>query len=452
MQFCIVFAVIASLAAADLAPSGEVAFAGPKLIATMLVQLIVVLLAWAISKQTHADVQSMTMARDAVMKRLERRYSLHLAVWITTSICILGCFDWPRMVQSWSWANDQFWRPLVLLSPILLPLIASWAFLFDAEKSVATLTDAAVGKVNSELPRTRWQHVLSQLRGFVLVPLIPILVIAAWLQFCDQHLPTNIVGIGAFASWLVRGIPLILVASLFPLLLRHVWRTQPMQPGTLRASLETRCQQLGFDVSEILIWQTDGRMLNAAVAGFTSRLRYVFLTDRLVRDLKPSQVECIFLHEVAHARLRHSRNLLLAFCGTLGATFVAVGLVLKEATASWSESASATVMLAGMLVGFVASYLLVGRYARLLELQADLWAARRSPDPDEYLRAIASIATGDPDTATWMHPSFQQRCEFLMNGFQSAADSVRFRLRMAVTQLLAFVAGLVAFSLLAYVA
>ena len=82
MQFCIVFAVIASLAAADLAPPGEVAFAGPKLIATLLVQVIVVLVAWAITKQTSADVQSMTMDRNTVMARLEWRYSLHLAVWI----------------------------------------------------------------------------------------------------------------------------------------------------------------------------------------------------------------------------------------------------------------------------------------------------------------------------------------------------------------------------------
>ena len=339
---------------------------------------------------------------------------------------------------------------MVLLLPILLPLIASWAFLYDAEKLVASLEEPGTRESKPRL--TRWQHVLSQIRGFVFVPLIPILVIATWLQLCEQLLPNNAVGVAGLGSLLVRGLPLFFVALLFPALLRHVWRTEPMRRSKLRERLDARCEQLGFDVSEILLWRTDYRMLNAAVAGFSSRLRYVFLTDRLVRDLEPSQVECVFLHEIAHARLRHSRNLVLAFCGAIGASFVAVGLFIREATATWNETTSAIAMLVGMLVGFAISYLLVGRYARLLELQADLWAAKRSPNPEEYLRAIASIATGDPDSATWMHPSFQQRCEFLMNGFQSASDLIRFRLRMAVAQLAAFAVGLVAFSLLTYVA
>ena len=101
MQLCVVFAVIASLAAADLAPDGEVAFGAPKLAAVVLVQLIVVLVAWAVSSQTRADISCEGFPKKEVVRRLERRSRWHLGTWLVASFCILTCFDWPRMVNSW---------------------------------------------------------------------------------------------------------------------------------------------------------------------------------------------------------------------------------------------------------------------------------------------------------------------------------------------------------------
>jgi Zn-dependent protease with chaperone function len=72
----------------------------------------------------------------------------------------------------------------------------------------------------------------------------------------------------------------------------------------------------------------------------------------------------------------------------------------------------------------------VGRYARLLELQADLWAANKMSDAPQYMRAIAAVAVGNPDEITWLHPSFRQRNDFLKQD-EKAAVWLRRRLQIA---------------------
>ena len=64
MQLCIVFVVVASLAAADLASPEEVVLGAPKLCAVLLSQCLVVVVAWAIACQTGVDAANDLMTEN----------------------------------------------------------------------------------------------------------------------------------------------------------------------------------------------------------------------------------------------------------------------------------------------------------------------------------------------------------------------------------------------------
>jgi len=71
-------------------------------------------------------------------------------------------------------------------------------------------------------------------------------------------------------------------------------------------------------MQNILLWQTKSRSTNAALCDVIPQWRYVLVTEQLLDELTPTQVEMVFLHEVDHAELRHSLKLMMAMVATLG--------------------------------------------------------------------------------------------------------------------------------------
>src|SRR4029077_1449988 len=100
----------------------------------------------------------------------------------------------------------------------------------------------------------------------------------------------------------------ILVISMFvglPWILRLALGLKPLPPGPTRDRLERCAVRLRFRCSNILLWNTHGGIANAMVAGIVPWLRYVVLTDRLVEELTPQEVEAVFGHEIGHVKHRH---------------------------------------------------------------------------------------------------------------------------------------------------
>ncbi len=71
------------------------------------------------------------------------------------------------------------------------------------------------------------------------------------------------------------------------------------------------------------------------------------------------------------------------------------------------------------LVLVLLSLLAVGRYARLLELQADGWAVSQAhaDQQGQYVEALRKLSSyAEVDQVGWLHPSFAQRRDFLLRG------------------------------------
>ena len=269
--------------------------------------------------------------------------------------------------------------------------MAIWSVLFAAERNL-----------DPSLRKVAWsRYVANQLRSFACLPPLLLFGLHVWLLGCEQIWPQYqgfVVGI------VIRSLPLVLGTLLYPLLLQQVWSTRPLEPGVLRETLFQECRSHRLAVREVLVWNTGLRIANAAIAGVLAPLRYVFISDRLMRDLPTEQVRALFLHELAHAKLRHPLRRLIAMLGMATPCF---GLVWP--TGEFNAHAAA------LFCVFLFSGLLVfGRFARSLELEADYWAAAQFQDRLGYLRAIANVGSGCPDRRTWMHPSFQQRCDLVL--------------------------------------
>ena len=75
---------------------------------------------------------------------------------------------------------------------------------------------------------------------------------------------------------------------------------------------------------DLLVWRSDGMMINAAVMGLLAPVRYVLLSDGLLATMNVSQIEAVFGHEAGHVRHRHIQHFLLF---ALAGWFLVVGLM-----------------------------------------------------------------------------------------------------------------------------
>ncbi len=125
---------------------------------------------------------------------------------------------------------------------------------------------------------------------------------------------------------------LIIALTLAPLILRFAWNPQPLPAGEFRSIMSDLAKHLRFRYSDLLLWNTNSMVANAAVSGIFPWPRYVIFTDGLVQSLNLDQLISVFGHEVGHVRHRHIPFFILFtllsvffWCGALPA-FVHAGV------------------------------------------------------------------------------------------------------------------------------
>ena len=233
----------------------------------------------------------------------------------TTTLRLVALAGLAADLFATSWPDMLFATPvlsavpglvhLILLVPYFLCLTAILWMLYPVERASRDVFAAP--------PRwTRGQYVIFNIRHQVLIVALPLtLILVAYVATRDYRRPIA----EAFRSpWAPDAILVIVAGLVFlfaPVMLRHIWSTSPLPDGPLRRKLLALCDRIGLRVREILVWHSDGVMVNAAVMGLVPRVRYILLSDALLDAMSDEEVEAVFGHEAGHVRYHHIQYFLV---------------------------------------------------------------------------------------------------------------------------------------------
>lgn len=358
-------------------------------------------------------------------------------------------------------ASLQILSDMATLTVYVMACAMLWFTAYPLEKRVHDGSMPASGPLRSDAGFRLRSYLDANLRHHVLVVAAPMMLIL----FGSNVIRANEDRIADWfgSPWggdLALGGVAALVFLIAPAILRRVWRTEPLPPGPLRGELETLCRRIGLRCRDILVWRSDGMMMNAAVMGVVAPLRYVLLSDTLVTSMTTKQVEAVFGHEAGHIRHRHiEKFLVFAFVGWL----VVAGTM--EIVAWWAMKSGgragisgSTVQTIGLGTAGVVWLLAFGWVSRRFEWQADVFGASCAASSAErcdqpcsahpasspfksgaarvcmtgamvFTSALERVAltNGIPrDDPSWRHSSIAHRVSHLMALAGDPAEAARF--------------------------
>ncbi|MCH2132280.1 MAG: M48 family metalloprotease [Phycisphaerales bacterium] len=365
--------------------------------------IVILLVAWWTCRRTARHVgqgHAERMAGAAALVRLARALVLINAIFAVLAL------EWLGTIRGLT-GDLVFVDELIVMLPALGALYLLGVAWYPIEVSIAATTGNPVPLAS------RWGFAWSQFSIGVLLILLPALLIVAFIEAIEA----------IDTSWISDAwrqvLFLVVVAAVFlgmPLVVRGLLAVRPMAPGPLRDSLLDVCDVHAVRVREILRWRTGGVMLNAAVVGLVGRLRYVLMTDTLVRMLPERYIEAVMAHEVGHVRRRHMPWLFLSIVSLV--LLAEVALVPIPVLPRGDSLLQLGVLLVVLWVGF-------GWISRRFEQQADAFAVQhlsRSDAETELvtveavttmigtLQAIATLNGDRIRRHSWRHGSIAWRC------------------------------------------
>jgi Zn-dependent protease with chaperone function len=298
---------------------------GASALATAGVAILPTAFAAWLAARTSRRLLSAPWDRQKTLRTYHRGRLLQLLLLIGGQFAALGLLGWGWAVRTMCGADAPeklpFGAELLVIAPFVIGLVSSWAAFYSAEQFLAPRDSSATKYCGG-----RWGYVSFQSRQYLTLIGLPLglMVIARGLQWA---LPEYVDG-----AWLLL-IPIGLVGAalvLAPWPLRLILGARPLPPGPIREQLEATARRLRFRYSDILLWDTHNGVANAMVAGPVPWVRYVFLSDRLLAELTPAEIEAVFGHEIGHIRHRH----FLFYAAFMGLSVVTL-MGLWMMTANW---------------------------------------------------------------------------------------------------------------------
>ncbi len=355
---------------------------------------------------------------------------------------LLQGVGWAEVVRSGLGLRDAVLvDELLILLPFLLAQVAGWWGSFPAERALRH-PDLEVRR-----PAGAGRSVLLKARqGFGMV-LPSALIFTVGQDLVRIARPDAVGDPGVQVALMAAMAALVLAAS--PAFVRLSWPTSPLPPGPLRDRLERLAARFRFRCTDILVWDTDGLVVNAGVTGALPWFRYVLLTDALIAGMDEREVAAAFGHEVGHVHHRHLAFLGFFLVGSMGAVSLAGDLVyahalkgLEFASGPRGESLAQGGVIAGLGLAYFA--LVFGLLSRRFERQADVFGCRAAscdrPDCPPHLdlgggsaapaadvplcpvgirtfanalTQVARLSETEPSARSWRHGSIARRIAFV---------------------------------------
>jgi len=333
-----------------------------------------------------------------------------------------------------------------VLIPFLITVILCWFLDYRFHRAVRTALDDQQGQSRGYWSRGR--HVMFNIRHMLLFTIVPVSIILLVTDVLEMHL----------MAFVPRGIqdPIYLTASLgtaaavfliAPVILTGIWRTRTLEPGPLRSDLEDLCARLRFNYRDILVWESDGVIANAAVMGLIAPVRYILVSDGIIDRMDSQHIRAVFAHEGGHVTSHHLGYLMLLAISVM--TLCQSAAIFAAELFELPGPVTLALMFASvMLFG----WLLFGLVSRQFERQSDVigaWAS--APDPENSPRithegaalfagALQQIAQQNginQNARNWRHGSIAHRVQYILmlgstGGTRTAIDRTVRRIKIAI--------------------
>ena len=230
---------------------------------------------------------------------------------------------------------------------------------------------------------------------------------------------------------------LLVWSMLSPYRARIYHEFEPLEPGPVRAEIESLMARAGLEVSHIQVMDTSTRSkyATAYVMG-DGPTRRVVLGDNLVAGFAPREIAVALAHELGHERLEHQDRTWLSLTLATLVFLILVRLILWLAPKSKrlglradADPAVLPLILLIMLALFLGNQPLSAWLDRQEEVAADAEGIALTSDPVAFtslMVRLARINQADVDPPAWRHwmwghhPSIKQRIEF---GLRWAAEN-----------------------------
>ena len=444
MQLALILAILASHLAASHGPTGPASLPWARFLLVLSGAGCVIMLAVLAARFATRGTYEQLPRRIRWFSYFQR---LHLMVWLAVIAASQLLFQWPRLVQfNWHLGSWVLLDDLLILAPVFVPLLLSWAAFYDVDQTL-TQVQCRKGRPDTTTPTHcgRLDFVLLMSRQLLAPTVLPIVVILAVVDVIKWILPEVS---HSRQVWLVLLPTVFAVLSVMPVLLRRTWNTRRLSPGPLRDRLEVTGRRAGFSPREILVWDTGGRVVNAAVAGMLPKYRCVFLSDRLLSEFDEAEIESLFAHELGHLRHRHLMLRLVAVFACMAAWTVIPTLApricdsLLQSLVSWGIGPHLQADLLIPVLAATSALFLLSWYSRILEFQADLWAYQseqtdrgcgRQLEGSTYVSALKKLVVlsgENPRRGGWLHPPMCQRIQLLREIQQNPSRFGQFQRRL----------------------
>ncbi len=345
--------------------------------------------------------QFIIRANDGTHAGLDRTHERHsraglglLILLTVTTLFLMICTPWLPLVRT-VWRLDR-WplaAELVILAPFFASLTAAWLALYPADRVIRR---AAIDQrvLDGAAPRPVWSrgvYLAYKFRHHIAIIAAPMLVVLFAKHYIDRiRYDVNRATRLPYAADLLVGSAVSIVLFIAPLFIRYIWATRRLENGDLRDRLERQCKRVGLKYREILVWDSHGLIVNAAVMGFIAPIRFVLLSDGLIETMSPRQIEAVFGHEAGHVRHHH----LQFFVVFSVLSMLVVGGIL-ELLNRFTNIGDGILQLIAMVATLLVWGAGFGWVSRCFERQADIFGVRA---------ITADIDSCTPDCVIHAHP------------------------------------------------
>ncbi len=311
-------------------------------------------------------------------------------------------FGWPDFVSSLGVPHGL--EVLPDIAPYLVLLCIAWLNHWRVERAV----------------RSGWRldaFMMFNLRGNAMMLAPVVLVSAGIFALRASFTPfDDAMGSFQFLQIIVQMAMMLVVVLFLPASIRFILPSTRLPEGSLRTRLVEFARARKLGVREIYIWNTRSRHIATAfVIGLVGPLRYVFITDALLRELTEEEIEAVFAHELGHAHYNHLWWLLM-FLFTISIVLLGAATLfghlpsyLKEQELSKGLRDATAILPWAFTLGY--AYVIFGYFSRRFERQADFYAIAHT-SPETLARVFFKLGASsghDMGKRGWRHFSLEQR-------------------------------------------